>query len=107
MNPPPPARPYHVDYSSGRWSVRYEFASESVYVVWGAFVEAMKEFIASINADGNPTARLPKYRHWLGQCHAFIEDWGEDMLPPDIKWAMNEVERDIGAPVTQWTNPPN
>ena len=97
-----------VHYKSGPYTITYDFGTEQQYILWASDVESIKAHIDSINDDGNAgAARVPKYRGWLDRVTAFKNRFGgEALVPPDIKWAVNDVEKHIGAPVTQWTDPP-
>ena len=50
--------------------------------------------------------RVPKYKEWLKHVEGFTQSWGENLLPPDIKHAVNDVENGIGVEMTVWADPP-
>lgn len=67
----------------------------------------IKYFIAAINDDGNAgPARVPRYHQWLSFVYAFVQRNGQALLPPDIKFAVNDVEDHIGVQRTLWEDPP-
>ena len=97
----------NVLYVSTPWEILLHFPSQERYMLWSQEVRRLKDRIAAINDDDNPgAARIPKYRRWIEQVRAFVRNFGEEMLPPDIKSAMNGVEEDIGVQRTVWADPP-
>ena len=99
--------PYNVTYMSGSYLQDMAFESRLHYGQWANGVRRIKSMIEGINNDGNAgAARVPHYRQWLAVVQAFVAQHTETFLPPDIKEAVNGVERGIGAPVTEWQNPP-
>lgn len=39
---------------------------------------------------------------WLERVRAFIDRWGASMVPTDVRAAVNDVERNVNVPVTEW-----
>jgi len=83
--------------------VVYSFATSEDYGVRSHGVSAIKGRIFSINNDRNAgAARVPKYQTWLAIVDAFVLLWGVDLVRPDIRRSVNDVEVNIGVPVTVW-----
>jgi len=83
--------------------VVYAFATSEDYGDWSFGVSTIKCRILSINNDGNAGApRVPHYRTWLALVDAFVLMWGVDLVPLDIRRAVNDVEGNIGVPLTVW-----
>ena len=81
----------------------YTFNSREQCILWMNDVQEIKDSIANINENvpaGNPRAR--QHLIWLREVRAFISNWGEAMLPDDIKSAVNSVEAGIGINITVW-----
>ena len=99
--------PRKVQYQSGKYEFFLTFDTAEQFQRWKLEVEDIKDHIAEINNDGNSEAkRARKYKGWLKNVKAFIENHGESHLPPDIKWAVNNVENGIGVQPTVWADPP-
>ena len=98
---------YRVLYMSGDWVIVLGFPSQQRYRVWEESVRRIKLFIEAINNDDNDDAgRVPCYNAWLSLVASFVSFWGEDLLPPDIKHAVNSVEDGIGVQRTVWGDSP-
>jgi len=81
----------------------YSFATSEAYGDWSFGVSTIKGCIQSINNDGHAEApRVPHYRAWLALVNAFVLLWGVDLVPNDIRRAVNDVEGNIGLPLTVW-----
>ena len=97
----------NVHYVSGRWEKDYTFASAQEYNNWVSATRIIEDHISAINADGNPgSPRVARYREWLESVRRFIRTHGEAMVPPDMQWAVNDVEGGVGVPLTVWQDPP-
>lgn len=69
----------------------------------------IKDHIASTNyrlQDGDMT----KEEHtrelkdvWCPLVYSFIQTYGKTMVSDDIRWALNDVEKNVGLPETTWT----
>ena len=98
---------YQLAYTTGEETVTYTFPYAELSTIWMTEVQAIKWSIEDINDDGHAGAlRIPKYRGWLANVSAFIERWGERLLPSDIKLGVNSVERGLNMPETVWETPP-
>ena len=93
-------------YVCGRWAINLSFPTEDLCALWLEEVNVIKDRIADINDDGSPDTRVVKYRGWLQGVRRFVTVWGEDYLPPDIKWVVGDVEDHIGDRRTVWADPP-
>jgi len=81
----------------------YTFASSDSYGEWSLGVGDIKRRIYSINNDGRAGApRVPHCRRWLAIVSAFVVVWGVDRVPNDIRRAVNDVEGNLGLPLTVW-----
>jgi len=98
---------YNFLYTTGEHMVTYSFVNSALCDVWFSGVRDIKSLIKDIDDDGHAgLPRVPKYRRWLALVNAFVQEWGEKLLPPDIKRSVNEVEAGIGEPATIWEDPP-
>ena len=98
--------PFNHMYISGPYMQLLVFENAGESMLWTIQVGAIKQEIDEISDDGNDdAARVPRYQEWLAGVNVFIQTWGENKLPPDIKWAVNDVERGIGAVLTVWQQP--
>jgi len=96
-----------ITYSTGEHEVTYSFANSALYEVWVRGVSAIKTRIVTINNDRNAgPARVPSYEGWLELVRDFVQVWGDQLLPPDIKCAVNMVENGIQVPTTVWEDLP-
>ena len=98
-----------VIYRSGSYTIAYDFDTYEQYSLWACDVKSIEDEAANIADNGDPEApaHMARCREWLDHVTAFQNRFGgESLVPPDIKWTVNDVEQDIGAPVTQWTDPP-
>ena len=100
---------YNVAYASGVWVQTLAFRNKQEYLQWASWVENTKRSIEAINMsddDEEGSLRLPLYLGWLDAVGRFTRRWGEGLVPPDIKHAVNSVEFGIGVPQTVWADPP-
>ena len=98
---------YSALYVGGEYAMMVSYPNQRVYQQWLAEVRGIKDRNDAINNDGQAgAARVPKYNAWLVLVKQFIDRWGEAFLPPDIKHAVNSVERGIEIGVTVWQDPP-
>ena len=81
-------------------------------MVWDTKVLSLKEESAAVfqrrmavESINNKIRRL--YDQWMENVKAFRDEYGEDHVPADIKWALNSAKEGLEIEVTQWTNPPN
>jgi len=81
----------------------YSFASSDEYGEWSLGVGDIKSRIRAINNDGRAgPPRVRHYKRWLVIVNAFVALWGVDRTPNDIRRAVNDVEDNIGVPLTVW-----
>ena len=92
-------------YVSDPWVVHYNFDAAQGHANWWADVTRIKDEIRAINNDGDAANRAPSHRRWLARITQFVAQHGEGYLPPDVKVAVNDVQRNIGEDVTVWQQP--
>jgi len=81
----------------------YAFATAADGEEWNFSVGDIKSIIYSINNDGKAgPPRVPHYRRWLSTVRTFIVYWGVDLVPNDIRRAVNSVEENLDLPLTVW-----
>jgi len=81
----------------------YTFATTAAGEEWNFSVGDLKSVIYHINNDGNAgPPRVPHYRRWLSTVRNFIVYWGVDLVPNDIRRAVNDVEKNLDLPLTVW-----
>ena len=90
----------------------YTFATQAEFAEWEAKVFALKAESSSVLerriAVGSVTSAIRSlYNQWITNVKAFRDQFGEDKVPQDIKWALNSAEEGLNMEVTQWTNPPD
>jgi hypothetical protein len=89
------------------YEATYSFASASLLELWKTEVSVIKEQVSLINSDGGSWPdRLPKCVAWRMIVSNFIEEWGVELLPPDVKVYVNAVERYLEVTLTVWAEPP-
>ena len=91
---------------------RFVFKTRDTYVCWSAIVEGLKEETKAIKARRNHRLRTtgkddadlekPAYIKWLQVAGVLRRLFGDDYVPWDIKWAVNNVETGVGKPLTAW-----
>ena len=100
-------------YMTGpRHQEQHTFATQAELAQWDAMVLALKEESSAVfhrrTAVGAITDEIRSlYDQWMSNVKAFRDQFGEDKVPQDIKWALNSAEEGLGLEVTQWTNPPD
>ena len=69
------------------------FGNEAEATRWVNDVEAIKAQIAWINTQGVPEPRMSLYRDtWVPMVLAFERTFGSDMVPADIRAALEDVQ---------------
>jgi len=102
------AKMFEFMYATCEHTVTYSFVDSALCNVWFSEVLDLQSVIEEINDDGHAgPPRVPKYQGWLELVNAFVQKWGEKFLPPDVKISVNDVEGNIGVPVTVWEDSPD
>ena len=78
----------------------YWFGSYKEAMHWDACILHIKGRIREING-GNPTPQ--QYEDWLAEAHTFHRRFGSAFVPPDVRDAINSVERGTFKIITHWT----
>lgn len=65
---------------------------------WQASVMNIKHSIADLDPAGGDEL----FHRWLAQVGNHINEWGKEYVPADVRNAVNDVERNINVPVTNW-----
>ena len=118
-NLPPPQAKYLGDSTRreypifGRWlvgNVWYcaHFATHDERDVYQAGNSRIKDEIAAINYSHRDGC-ITKEEHagkmkeeWCPLVYSFIDTYGKLMVSEDIRWALNDVEKNVGLPTTSW-----
>ena len=85
----------------------FSFEDARTHAQWWACINAIKGSIARINDNLAQTGRqgqgnISDYQQWITNVKEFIDIFGYDKVPEDIRKALNDVERGCHVPVTQW-----
>ena len=108
---PPGASTYRVCYMTtveGRiYYKNMTFASETDHSRWVVKSDEIKHVIAAINSDdiGNPPhapETETRLRAWTHLVAAFAADFGNNNVPLDITYAVNNVQEYLSLPVTDF-----
>ena len=95
-----------------RHQERHAFASAEELAAWDAMVRSIKAESATVferkRVAGSVTEDVRAlHNQWINKVKAFRDWFGEDKVPADIKWALNQAEEGLDIEVTGWTNPPD
>ena len=100
--------PLEVSFTIGGIVYTAHFASQEEACEILQQHEDIRMSIASIkwaHANGEITLEESMNRlrsEWLPRVHSFAEDMGHEFVPIDIRWAVSDVEANIGVNVTAW-----
>ena len=94
-------------YSNGITVSTMTFPSRKEMEAWDAEVRGIKKAIADINKseeEGHITTstRDQLYKLWVKRVKALAKTHGDNQVPDDIKWAVNNVEENCGWDKTKW-----
>ena len=81
----------------------YVLANEAANRRWSADWRNIKHIIGNIN-ERPVNERNNLYLRWLQIVDEFRRDWGSELLPSDIRKAVNSVEAGLKLPQTDWEN---
>jgi hypothetical protein len=73
----------------------YHFRHRAEAMEFQVHFEDIKRESNAINALNNPHEQLRRWRGWLRQCAYFSRIWGMHRVPPDIQYAVVDVERNL------------
>ena len=87
---------FKVLYLSYNTWLAYYFDTEDAGRLWDEWVTRLKM-----------NSRMPNRTHrqfldWLADAHRFHEHFGCIYVPPDVRAAINDVERGTSQPITCW-----
>ena len=100
---PPANERYVAAYLVGEQIQVFSFVSSEAYWEWYAELTDIKDHIASINEESDYSRRLFLYSSWLwNRVYPFHRRYGGDLVPFDVKAAVNDVERAFDRPMTLW-----
>ena len=95
---------FSIHYVTNGFEATYEFPDKTTGMSWNTSVLTIKHMISDVK-DKIPTERagtVEEYREWIDSVHSFINDWGKEKVPKDIRISLNEVEEGCGLPITTW-----
>ena len=78
-----------------------ETGTAAKYFEWQEEMEDLKERAKGINASqehADPPEPTSLWRAWLHVCHDFRQKWGDALVPPDIRAAINVTRRTLNLP---------
>jgi hypothetical protein len=73
----------------------YHFRDREESLQFQAHFEDIKRESSAINDLSNPHEQLRRWRAWLRLCLHFSTKWGIHRVPPDIRYAIVDVERNL------------
>ena len=101
----------YYGYLCGDQILMIRFPNREVYQRWIGAVEGIKAHIGGISrrrmararfGGDDPEIEKDAYVRWLQVVYQFRVAAGDDLVPWDIKEAVNSVEEGVGAPKTNW-----
>ena len=103
--------PYKIAYVTGGGfpDTDYTFDNETTGFEWLNDTRALKNTMDAIKASeaftsnsNNMNALAAVFAPWLASVASHTTKWGKEFVTPDIRWAVNDVERNLGHPETEW-----
>ena len=100
---------YKCSFPIGNNLISVRFIDIDQFGRFNTAMMAIKYMAADIDKDVKKKKMSPQqidavYRNWLVHCSKFQEDWGDQMVFPDIRWAWNDVELALGIKTTKFKN---
>ena len=100
---------FKVLYTTGQGAdtAVYSFPDKEVHANWWRGINLIKDIISGINYKLEVTGRqgegtIVDYDPWIQFVYSFMEEFGPNYVPVDIRKALNEVEAGCKVPVTKW-----
>ena len=95
--------PFRRTYTDGSCELKVSFDEEKDGVQWWAQTSGLKNDLTAMFLEGVEGERLDAlFRSWLKRVEAFRVKWGSAMVAPDIQFAVNDAQRNLGVAVTDW-----
>jgi len=102
-----PFRSVYLVNGKPEFSSLYVFTDAAAYGRWWTEVTWLKHESANIalalaNQNRAGQGGIADYRNWLDRAYAFLDQWGADYVPLDIRHALNTIEQGCSIAVTYW-----
>ena len=79
----------------------FVLADQAANISWSNGWRNIKDVIANINEQA-VERRNPLYLRWLEMADGFRIQWGNELVPADIRKAVNDVQEGLNLPKTEW-----
>ena len=90
-------------YTDGSCELKVWFEEERNGVQWWDDTSGVKNELNAMFLEGVDRERLDVlFVSWLKRVEALRVKWGSTMIAPDIQFAVNDAQRNLGVAVTDW-----
>ena len=84
------------------------FVDQTTFMRYISDMEMVKGKIADANADFEAkvvikSERDKRYLSWFSLCRLFRKNWGDKLVLSYIRWALNNVEENMGHQLTKFS----
>lgn len=83
----------------GDRAMAVEFATQEDFQRWHQEMSAIKEHIARINASSDEA----QYPAWLARVEVFRHQYGNTLVPPDIKDAVRDIQEALNLTLSDFS----
>ncbi len=104
---------YYQSSVEGRGFIcEFKFTREEVKDLFFCLIDIIKRYIEDLNtayeaSEIDYELYVIKLRLWLQKCEDFISLFGSRNVPLDIRWAIRDVQSNLGCPLTDFPEPNN